>query len=102
MGTLFQQSVWAAIKKIPKGKVTTYGALANFLQTNAVRAVGTAVGKNPWAPIVPCHRVVRADEKIGSYSGLGGVAAKIAILEKEGITVENGKVKDFAKVFYGF
>jgi O-6-methylguanine DNA methyltransferase len=64
MATILQEKVWAALRKIPAGKVTTYGALAKFLKTKAVRAVGTAVGKNPNAPACPCHRVVRADGNI--------------------------------------
>jgi O-6-methylguanine DNA methyltransferase len=92
MATNLQEKVWAALYKIPKGKVTTYGALAKFLKTKAVRAVGTAVGKNPNAPECPCHRVVRADGTIGQYSGTGGVAGKIVLLKKEGVAVEKGKV----------
>ncbi len=102
MATKFQQSVWQALKCIPKGSVTTYGALAKFLKTKAVRAVGTAVGKNPYAPKVPCHRVVRSDGGIGQYSGTGGQSGKIKILRKEGVDVKNGKVVDFNKVFFDF
>jgi O-6-methylguanine DNA methyltransferase len=92
MATKLQEKVWAALHRIPKGKVTTYGTLSKFLKTKAVRAVGTAVGKNPNAPACPCHRVVRADGKIGQYSGKGGIAGKIALLKKEGIVVEKGRV----------
>ncbi len=102
MSTEFQQKVWQALAKIPSGRVTTYGALAKFLKTKAVRAVGTAIGKNPNAPEVSCHRVVRADGSIGKYSGKGGQAGKIKILVKEGIKVKNGKVANFNKVFFNF
>ncbi|WP_345984450.1 methylated-DNA--[protein]-cysteine S-methyltransferase [Sulfurimonas sp. HSL-1656] len=101
-GTPFQQSVWEALKRIPKGKVTTYGDLAAYLGTNAVRAVGTAVGCNPYAPEVPCHRVVRSDGRVGSYSGEGGVRGKIALLASEGVQVRRGRVVDFAEKRYRF
>jgi O-6-methylguanine DNA methyltransferase len=102
MATQFQESVWNALNKIPKGKITTYALLAKYLKTKAIRAVGSAVGKNPNAPKCPCHRVVRTDGKIGEYSAPGGTKTKIAILKKEGITVEKGKVKDFEKVLFAF
>ncbi len=102
MSTKFQQSVWKALASIPRGRVTTYGALSNFLGTKAVRAVGTALGKNPNAPQVPCHRVVLSDGSIGRYSGAGGVATKIKLLKSEGVEVKNSKVANFTKVFFDF
>ena len=102
MPTPFQKSVCKAMEKIPRGKVTTYGNLAKFLGTNAVRAVGTAVGKNPNAPTVPCHRVVRSDGKIGKYSGPDGVNGKIKILQSEGVEIKNGKIVNFAGIRYKF
>jgi len=95
-GTPFQRAVWEALKGIPEGRVTTYSDLAAYLGTKAVRAVGTAVGKNPDAPGVPCHRVVRADGSIGEYSGEGGTAGKIALLVSEGVAVRKGRVVDLA------
>jgi methylated-DNA-[protein]-cysteine S-methyltransferase len=92
MATELQTKVWAALHTIPKGKVTTYGALAKYLKTKAVRSVGSAVGKNPNAPTCPCHRVVRGDGSIGQYSGKGGAQGKIALLKKEGVQTENGKI----------
>lgn len=91
-GTVFQNRVWCALNKIPKGKVTTYGLLAKYLKTNAVRAVGTAVGKSPNAPTCPCHRVVRSDGAIGNYSGRGGVKRKIQLLAKEGVQITDNTV----------
>ena len=101
-GTPFQCAVWEALKRIPKGRVTTYGDIAAYLDTGAVRAVGSAVGKNPDAPGVPCHRVVPADGSIGRYSGEGGVARKIALLKAEGVPVENGKIAGFETRRYRF
>ncbi len=102
MATAFQQSVWEAIAMIPEGKVTTYAEIARYLGTRAVRAVGTAVGKNPYAPDVPCHRVVRSDGTIGNYSSEGGTARKIALLQAEGVKIEAGRVVDFAAKCYRF
>ena len=102
MPTPFQEEVYSALKNIPKGSVTTYGAIAKYLGTNAVRAVGTAVGKNPYAPEVPCHRVVLSSAKIGNYSGEGGVTTKVKLLKDEGVDVEGGLIVDFQKCFYSF
>lgn len=102
MATAFQKSVWRALTLIPKGKVTSYGVIAEYLGTAAVRAVGTAVGKNPSAPQVPCHRVVLGSGKIGNYSGGEGVSTKISILQKEGIKVREGKVVNFKNIFWNY
>lgn len=101
-GTPFQHAVWAALKLIPEGRVTTYGDIAVYLGTKAVRAVGGAVGKNPDAPEVPCHRVVPSDGSLGRYSGPGGTAHKQALLEQEGIRVVEGRIVDFAARRYCF
>jgi O-6-methylguanine DNA methyltransferase len=102
-GTPFQREVWEALRHIPSGSVTTYGAIAEYLgRPRAVRAVGTAVGRNPMAPEIPCHRVVRADGSIGNYSGGEGKATKIALLEKEGITISRGRIVGFEKCLYRF
>ncbi len=95
MATDFQRRVWEALRRIPRGRVTTYGEIARYLGTGAVRAVGTAVGKNPDAPAVPCHRVVRGDGTIGQYSGGEGVPTKIALLHAEGVRVAKGRVVAF-------
>ncbi|HIP61029.1 MAG TPA: MGMT family protein [Sulfurovum sp.] len=102
MATSFQKSVWKALEQIPKGKVTSYGAIANYLDSKAVRAVGSAVGKNPSAPAVPCHRVVLGDGKIGHYSGGDGVSTKIKLLADEGVDVKNAKVLNFKDIFWAF
>lgn len=101
--TKFQEEVWETLKKIPNGKITTYGEIAKFLKKpKAFRAVGTAVGKNPNAPKVPCHRVVKSNGKIGEYSGKDGTKGKIKILKKERVEMKNGKVENFEKVLYKF
>lgn len=103
MATNFQKSVWEALKRIPKGKVTTYGEIAKFIdKPRASRAVGSAVGKNPDVPETPCHRVVPKSGKIGNYSAVGGTEAKIKLLEGEGICVVGGRVLDFEDFLYCF
>ncbi len=82
--TRFQKRVLMAVAKIPKGETRTYKQIAAMIgKPNAYRAVGTAVRKNPLAPTVPCHRVVRSDGP-GNYSGKGGPAGKIRMLQAEG------------------
>ncbi len=86
--TLFQKKVWTALCKIPAGKTLTYAELARKIgKPKAVRAVGNAVGKNPFAPAVPCHRIVRSDGTLGGYSGKGGIKTKIKLLKREGVTL---------------
>ena len=93
IGTDFQRKVWEAIAKIPKGKVLTYKQLAKAIgKPKAIRAVASACGKNPYAPKVPCHRVIASDGKLGGYSGKGGVQTKEKLLKKEGLRLEKGKV----------
>jgi O-6-methylguanine DNA methyltransferase len=81
----FYQAVWKACAEIPKGQVRTYGWIARRIgKPKAARAVGQALGRNPFAPTVPCHRVVGADGRLTGFSAPGGVAAKRRLLEKEG------------------
>lgn len=69
-GTSFQKAVWKELEKIPYGHTTTYQAVARAIgKPNAVRAVGTAVGSNPISIVVPCHRVIASDGKLGGYAG---------------------------------
>jgi methylated-DNA-[protein]-cysteine S-methyltransferase len=86
----FNQKVWAMCARIPKGQVSTYGEIARALGTKAYRAVGNALNRNPYAPQVPCHRVVGSD---GSLTGFGGgLKLKAKLLGAEGIAVVHGKV----------
>lgn len=86
----FAERVWAITAKIPQGKVATYGQIATVLKTRGCRAVGFSLGKNPYAPGVPCHRVVGSDGRLTGYAG--GLPKKIQLLEGEGVPVVNGKV----------
>ncbi len=86
VGTKFQLKVWAYLRKIPPGSVKTYAQVAKAIgKPLAVRAVANAIGKNPYAPKIPCHRVIRSDGLLGGYSGKGGVKTKRFLLKKEGI-----------------
>ena len=87
-GTKFQLKVWAYLRKIPRGSVKTYSQVAKAIgKPHAVRAVANAIGKNPYAPKIPCHRVIRSDGLLGGYSGKGGIKKKRFLLKKEGITL---------------
>jgi len=87
-GTKFQLKVWSYLKKIPKGSVITYSQVAKSIgKPLAVRAVANAIGKNPYAPKIPCHRVIRSDGSLGGYSGKGGVKRKKFLLQKEGVSL---------------
>ncbi len=107
----FNERCYDLLRKVPKGKVTTYKELAHALNTGAYRAVGNAmrrnpysflrpvkskknqdfpVNKNPYAPEVPCHRVVNADGRLGGFAS--GLPKKIAMLKKEGVEIVNDKI----------
>ena len=87
-GTKFQLKVWNYLKKIPRGKIKTYSEVAKAIgKPLAVRAVANAIGKNPLAPQIPCHRVIRSDGSLGGYSGKGGIKTKRLLLKKEGVTL---------------
>ena len=87
-GTKFQVKVWKYLMKIPKGKVKTYKEVAiGISNPKAARAVANAGGKNPYAPKVPCHRVIRSDGTIGGFSSPGGTKTKKKLLKKEGFSL---------------
>ncbi|MDA3855935.1 MAG: MGMT family protein [Candidatus Woesearchaeota archaeon] len=96
----FSERVYDELKRVPKGKVTTYKELALRLNTRAYRAVGTTLGRNPYAPQVPCHRVINSNGKIGGF--MHGTDEKIRLLESEGIEIKNNKVINFKKVLFEF
>ena len=103
----FNEKVYSLLRKVPKGKVTTYKLLAEALDTKAYRAVGQAMRCNPYAPKVPCHRVVASDGSIGGFSGSWNpksksVKRKIMMLRKEGVKVENNKIVNFEKLLINF
>ena len=84
-GTKFQLKVWKYLKSIPKGKVNTYKQVAiGINRPKSARAVANACAKNPYAPKIPCHRVIRSDGLLGGYSAKGGIKTKKLLLKKEG------------------
>ncbi len=90
---------------IPKGKVTTYRLIAKKLDTKAYRAVGNACRNNPYAPRVPCHRVVKSDGTIGGFAGkMSGktVQRKAELLRKEGVQVKDGRIVNFDRILFKF
>ena len=91
MPTVFEQRVYTTISKIPKGSVMTYGELAKKLKSSP-RAVGQALKRNPYAPKVPCHRVIKSDGTLGGYNGKMNSRKKINLLKKEGITFNKNKI----------
>jgi O-6-methylguanine DNA methyltransferase len=85
-GTDFQQAVWQALQNIGPGHALSYGAIAKFVgRPAAIRAVGGACGANPIPLLVPCHRVLAANERIGGFSG--GLDWKRTLLTREGVKV---------------
>ena len=103
----FNERVWNLCKKVPKGRVTTYKAIAEALNTRAYRAVGNAMNRNPYGIIrcsskdmVPCHRVVDSRGHLHGFAH--GLKKKAMLLRKEGIRIENKAVKNFEKVMHAF
>ena len=95
MPTSFQEQVYALCKQIPKGKVSTYKELAHTLHINSSQAIGQALKCNPYAPIVPCHRIIKSNGAIGGFMGQTAgpeIKQKIKLLKQEGIKIENGKI----------
>ena len=89
-GMNFNQKVWALTARIPAGQVRTYAWIARELGSRGYRAVGNALNRNPYAPAVPCHRVVGSN---GSLTGFaGGIDKKQKLLSDEGVEFRNGRV----------
>lgn len=87
----FDEKAWAICARVPRGKVTTYGAIAKRLgKPHAARAVGQAMNRNPYAPDVPCHRVVGHDGRLTGYAG--GLPKKKRILAEEGVILIGERV----------
>ena len=86
--TKFQLKVWTYLKTIPKGKVKTYKQVAIGIKSpKSARAVANACAKNPYAPKIPCHRVIRSDGTLGGYSGKGGIVKKRRLLRLEKVFI---------------
>jgi len=107
MATKFENNVYEICKKVPKGKVTTYGTIAKKMKSKAYRAVGRAMNINPngilncsGKGMVPCHRVVASNGHLHGFAH--GLKAKARLLRKEGIKIKNNKIRDFENVLYEF
>lgn len=85
--TEFERRVYEITKKIPMGKVSTYGQIARILGNKAYRAVGNALNKNPYPVIIPCHRVVKSDGNVGGFAQ--GTEKKVEMLKEENIKIIN-------------
>jgi methylated-DNA-[protein]-cysteine S-methyltransferase len=100
--TDFEKRIYAVISRIPKGRVSTYGAVARKAACGSARAVGQALRRNPFAPAVPCHRVIASDLKPGGFQGARGggrVRSKLALLAEEGVAFTHGRLADPARLF---
>jgi methylated-DNA-[protein]-cysteine S-methyltransferase len=101
--TLFQKKVFDALKQIPKGKVSTYKLLGDFISCNSAQAIGQALKKNTNAPAVPCHRIIKSDLSMGGYFGETSgetVLQKVELLKSEGIKLDSkGKLIDTEQLY---
>ena len=100
--TPFQQRVYEAVKQIPRGRVSTYGLVAAAIGCPSARAVGQALRRNPFAPKVPCHRVIAASLTSGGFCGDADgpeVLRKLRMLGREGVRFSGGILADPERVF---
>ena len=93
-----EEKVYKKLLEVPQGMVTTYGELAKAVGlNNGQRVIGRIMNQNPYPVIVPCHRVIQSDGKIGGYAW--GKKIKINILSKEGVKIKDGKIVDLKKIY---
>lgn len=95
--TEFEAALYAALRTVGWGETVSYGDLARRIgaDTGASRAVGAAMGRNPWPLIVPCHRVLTSDGRLGGFSAPGGTRTKTALLAREGVHLDGGQLALF-------
>lgn len=98
MTTKFEHKVYTTCKRIPRGKVATYKSIGKVMKSKAYRAIGNALHRNPYAPEVPCHRVVKSNGEVGGFAS--GTKNKINLLKKEGLKIKNGRVQGLSKALY--
>ncbi|MGQ0795447.1 MAG: MGMT family protein [Nitrosopumilaceae archaeon] len=95
------EKVYKKLLEVPKGKITTYKEIAKAVGLdNGQRLIGRIMNKNPYPIIIPCHRVIKSDGKIGGYAW--GQKVKTRMLSNEGIKIKKGKILDLEKSIYRF
>jgi len=100
--TEFEGRVYEALKKIPRGKVTTYKMLAGAVGCGSSRAVGQALRRNPFAPVVPCHRVIRSNLTLGGFAGKTSgefLRRKTTLLAREGVEFADGRLAEPKRIY---
>lgn len=105
--TPFQEKIYSLLKNVPKGSVTTYKEIGKALEKdgNVYRAIGQALSKNPYAPEVPCHRVVKSDGTVGGFKGSSSgkeVNEKTMLLVREGVEINGNTIVNFEKKCFKF
>ena len=102
--TAFEQRVYTLVSRVPAGRVTTYLGVAKALDCGSSQAVGQALKRNPHAPEVPCHRVIRSDLNIGGYAGETGgkkLKTKLSLLKSEGVEFDgDGQLSTTKALFF--
>lgn len=93
------EKLYAAVKRIPPGRISTYIEASRAAGIKSPRHTGRLLSKNPCIGKIPCHRIVRSDGSVGGYSGEGGKDGKINILRSEGIEFEGDVIKNFSDRF---
>jgi len=100
--TDFQKKVYRFTKRIPMGRVTTYALLAGAIGCGSCRAVGQALKRNPFAPRVPCHRVISSDLTVGGFEGSSkglSISRKKVLLRREGVYFRAGRLADSDRIY---
>ncbi len=96
----FDEAVYEYLKRVPRGRVTTYGAIARAIgRPRASRLVGNALHRNPTPVVIPCHRVVNREGRLAPAFAFGGIDMQKKLLEAEGVEVRDGYV-DMEKYFW--
>lgn len=98
----FFQQIYALVRSVPTGKVTTYGAIANALHTKDARRIGHALHANPDSDLTPCHRVVFSDGRLAPGYAFGGPKEQLRKLELEGVVFLTDTQVDLSKSLYTF
>ena len=98
---IIEKKIYRKLLQVPSGKITTYKELARSVGLqNGQRVIGQIMKKNPFPVIIPCHRVVRSDGKIGGYAF--GMDIKKSMLSKEGDCIKKNKIENFENFFFRF